>query len=346
MRKKITLLSLFAFLLAIYSNPVLMQVKASPFNEGDVQDVSQAADEDLDTTKVDTTFDKWVLDGKTASNSDTSTATETETEKDTDTSTDTDTEKDTDTSSDTKTTTETTTSTDTSSDTNSTVQYTVVSGDYLIKIAQNQMGDGSRWREIVELNKDKYPSLLTNPNLIYAGWTFTLPTGSKAQTNTSTSTSTSTGSTTISAKVGEAIDSSGWNSVNPCDPMPSRVSSEFGWRTHPCTGERKFHNGVDLPVPSGTRLNAMANGVVTDCGYDYGGGNYVRIKYDNGYETFYCHLQSSTVSVGQRVECGQQVAYSDNTGQWTTGAHLHMEVKVNGERVNPRDVVTTIKNLN
>ncbi len=143
----------------------------------------------------------------------------------------------------------------------------------------------------------------------------------------------------------DKADACGWDTVTPCEKMPSRVSSEFGWRIHPCTGERKFHNGVDLPVPSGTRLNAMANGVVTAVGYENGGGNYVRIKYDNGYETFYCHLQSSTVKVGQRVECGQQVAYSDNTGQWTTGAHLHMEVKVNGERVNPRDYVTSIKNL-
>ena len=227
-----------------------------------------------------------------------------------------------------------------------TVEYTVVSGDCLSAIAGSQMGDSSRWPEIVELNKDKYPSLVSNPNLIYPGWTLTLPAGSKPQSSGNSGSSSGSYSGTISAKVGEAIDSSGWNSVNPCETMPSRVSSEFGWRTHPCTGERKFHNGIDLPVPSGTRLNAMANGTVTACGFESGGGNYVRIRYDNGYETFYCHLQSFNVKVGERVLCGQQVALSDNTGQWTTGAHLHMEVKVNGERVNPRDVVTSIKNLN
>ncbi len=226
-----------------------------------------------------------------------------------------------------------------------TVEYTVVPGDYLSLIAQNQMGDSSRWPELVELNKDKYPSLVSNPNLIYAGWTLTLPAGSKPQASSGSSGSSSSYSGTISAKVGEAIDSSGWNSVNPCEPMPSRVSSEFGWRIHPCTGERKFHNGVDLPIPSGTRLNAMANGTVTAVGFENGGGNYLRIRYDNGYETFYCHLQSSNVKVGDRVLCGQEVAKSDNTGIYTTGAHLHMEVKINGERVNPRDAVTSIKNL-
>ena len=229
-----------------------------------------------------------------------------------------------------------------------TVEYTVCTGDYLSMIAQNQMGDSSRWPEIVELNKEKYPSLLSNPNLIYAGWTLTLPAGSKPQPATSSGSNASNNNPgTISAKVGEAIDSSGWNSVNPCEPMPSRVSSEFCYRTHPVTGVKgTFHNGVDLPIPSGTRLNAMANGIVTAVGFENGGGNYVRIKYDNGYETFYCHLQSSSVKVGQRVQCGQQVALSDNTGIYTTGAHLHMEVKINGERVNPRDAVTSIKNLN
>ncbi len=227
------------------------------------------------------------------------------------------------------------------------VTYTVVSGDYLIKIAQNQMGDGSRWHEIVELNKDQYPQLETNPDLIYAGWTLKLPAGSKAQDTSATSGSSSSGSSTISAKVGEAIDSSGWNSVNPCEPMPTYVSSEYGYRTHPVTGvANTFHNGVDLPIPTGTRLNAMANGVVTAVGSEYGGGNYIRVKYDNGYETFYCHIQNSTVQEGQRVECGQQIAVSDNTGAYTTGSHLHMEVKINGERVNPRDAVTSIKNLN
>ena len=120
--------------------------------------------------------------------------------------------------------------------------------------------------------------------------------------------------------------------------MPSWISSEFGYRTHPVTGEKgTFHNAVDIPVPTGTRLNALANGVVTSCGFESGGGYYCTIKYDNGMESFYCHLKNSTVKAGQRVECGQQVAVSDNTGKWTTGAHLHCGIKKNGQWVNPRD---------
>ena len=202
------------------------------------------------------------------------------------------------------------------------------------------MGDGSRWHEIVDLNKDKYPSLLTNPNLIYAGWVLTLPAGSKGNSGSGSSGSgTLSGSSSISTP-GKAVDSSGWGSANPVEPMPSRVSSEYGYRTHPVTGVKgTFHNGVDLPVPTGSRVNAMANGTVVAVGYENGGGNYIRIKYDNGYETFACHLKGSTVKQGDRVQAGQQVAISDNTGIYTTGAHLHFEVKVNGTRVNPRTVV-------
>ena len=74
------------------------------------------------------------------------------------------------------------------------VDYTVVSGDYLSSIAARYLGDGDRWPEIVELNKDKYPSLSSNPNLIYPGWVLTLPSGSTAPGST-TASNPSNGST-------------------------------------------------------------------------------------------------------------------------------------------------------
>ncbi len=121
----------------------------------------------------------------------------------------------------------------------------------------------------------------------------------------------------------------------PCTPMPSRVSSEFGPRN---LMNFTFHYGIDLPVPNGTRLNALGDGVVTAVGFESGGGTFVKIRYDNGLESFYCHLQGYSVSRGQRVSMGQEVARSDNTGQWTTGPHLHMGIKRNGAYVNPRSV--------
>lgn len=133
-----------------------------------------------------------------------------------------------------------------------------------------------------------------------------------------------------------SVRSGGGLTSAPCSPMPSRASSEFGWRTHPTLRTRKFHSGIDLPVPNGTRLNALGNGTVVAVGYESGGGRYIKVRYDNGYESFYCHLKSTSAKKGQRVSAGQEVARSDNTGQWTTGPHLHFGLKKNGQYVNPR----------
>lgn len=125
--------------------------------------------------------------------------------------------------------------------------------------------------------------------------------------------------------------------AEPCSPMPDSVSSNFGPRDIEVGSSD--HQGIDLPVPTGTRINALGNGVVTESGYSEGGGNYVYIQYDNGYTSFYCHLDSVNVSDGQRVAIGQDVATSDNTGTWTTGSHLHMGVMdSSGAYVNPRDI--------
>ncbi len=132
---------------------------------------------------------------------------------------------------------------------------------------------------------------------------------------------------------------SGRFGAKPCQPMPSRASSEFGMRRHPTKGTYSMHNGIDLPVPTGTRLNALGDGVVTSVGYEPGGGNFIIVKYDNGLESFYCHLQRSTVKKGQRVSMGQEIAKSDNTGAWTTGPHLHMAIKKGGKYINPRSVL-------
>ena len=378
MKKTCVLLSSIVLAIGVATCPHLMSVNAAATTFDDTQkQVEKSADsnnletQDISATESTSTgtssnvnpdaqnVENWILGNNTSTSTSTTTSTSTSTGSSTATSTATVTATSTATVTATSTATVTATSTatvtatdtatvtntstSTSTDTGKTVEYTVQPGDYLIKIASEQMGDGSRWHELVELNKDKYPSLLSNPNLIYSGWVLTLPAGSKGNSSStgskSGSSSTLSGSDTINAN-GQAVDASGWGSANPVDPMPSRVSSEYGYRTHPVTGQKgTFHNGVDLPVPTGSRVNAMANGVVTAVGFENGGGNYIRIKYDNGYETFCCHLKGSTVKVGDRVQAGQQVAISDNTGIYTTGAHLHFEVKVDGTRVNPRKVV-------
>ena len=125
-----------------------------------------------------------------------------------------------------------------------------------------------------------------------------------------------------------------------CSPIGenwrSVVTSEFGNRIDPITGQRRGHTGMDLAVPTGTPIRAALSGTVTVSSYDQGGyGYYVMIDHGNGLTTLYGHCSQLMVSVGRAVEAGTVVAMSGSTGR-STGPHLHFEVRVNGSRVNPR----------
>ncbi len=113
------------------------------------------------------------------------------------------------------------------------------------------------------------------------------------------------------------------------------VSSEFGMRLHPISGERRFHAGIDLAVDTGTPVSASARGVVTFTGRRGGYGLLVIVDHENGMSTRYAHLSKLLVKVGDHVERGERIALSGATGN-VTGEHLHYEVRINDEPVNPR----------
>lgn len=114
------------------------------------------------------------------------------------------------------------------------------------------------------------------------------------------------------------------------------TASPFGFRISPITGgSGDFHRGQDFVAQCGTSVLAAASGTVTFVGWhEYGGGNRVVVDHGNGLETTYNHLSSATVSEGQTVTRGDVVALSGTTGA-STGCHLHFEVQVNGEVVDP-----------
>lgn len=125
-----------------------------------------------------------------------------------------------------------------------------------------------------------------------------------------------------------------------CSPIGSgwerRVTSEFGNRIDPITGKRKGHTGMDLAVPTGTPIRTALPGTVTVSKYNAGGyGYYVCIDHGNGLTTLYGHCSQLQARVGQTVQAGDIIALSGSTGR-STGPHLHFEVRVNGERTNPR----------
>lgn len=121
-------------------------------------------------------------------------------------------------------------------------------------------------------------------------------------------------------------------------PVPSchSISSGYGYRIHPVTGERKLHAGIDIPCSTGSSVVAAASGTVVDAGYNSYNGNYLKISHGNGLETMYLHCSKLLVSSGARVSGGQTIARSGATGM-VSGPHLHFVVKKNGNYVNPQN---------
>ena len=122
-------------------------------------------------------------------------------------------------------------------------------------------------------------------------------------------------------------------------PVKGRLTSKFGNRIHPIYKRERHHPGVDFTVPTGTPIHATADGVISKVSYvDYGYGIHVEISHPAaGYKTLYAHLSGTPegLAVGQRVERGQVIGLSGNTGL-SVAPHLHYEVRqMNGAAINP-----------
>ncbi len=117
----------------------------------------------------------------------------------------------------------------------------------------------------------------------------------------------------------------------------ARLSSGYGMRKHPILGYSRMHRGVDFAAPPGTPIYAAGSGVVEYAGRNGGYGNYVRIRHNGAYKTAYAHLRGFAKGVhgGARVSQGDVIGYIGSTGT-STGPHLHYEILVEGEQVNPR----------
>ena len=118
-------------------------------------------------------------------------------------------------------------------------------------------------------------------------------------------------------------------------PQTFSISSPFGYREDPFTGEIEYHNGTDIAAPNGTQILAAAAGTVTIAnGIDSWGGGYgyhIKIDHGNGLETLYAHCSAICVTPGQQVQQGEVIGFVGSTGN-STGNHLHFEVWVSGER--------------
>jgi len=119
------------------------------------------------------------------------------------------------------------------------------------------------------------------------------------------------------------------------------MSSGFGMRVHPVLGGLRAHKGIDLPATTGTPIHASADGIVGKADWFGGYGLFVELEHGGGMETRYGHMSRIAVAEGQRVRKGDVIGYVGSTGR-STGSHLHYEVRIGGEAVNPIPYMQTV----
>jgi murein DD-endopeptidase MepM/ murein hydrolase activator NlpD len=123
-------------------------------------------------------------------------------------------------------------------------------------------------------------------------------------------------------------------SINPVEAM--RLTSQYGYRTDPFQGRRKNHKGLDIAGPVGSPIYATADGMVGRAQWVRGYGKYIEVEHGNAIQTRYGHM-----SAGQRVRQGDLIGFMGSTGR-STGSHLHYEVRIGGEPVNPTSFLPVV----
>ena len=133
-------------------------------------------------------------------------------------------------------------------------------------------------------------------------------------------------------------------SVDPVIPVKdARVTSKFGYRTNPISGNYGFHTGIDLAAEEGTPVSAAFYGRVCETGENEVWGKYVLMEHSEKFSTYYCHLSEFYVEEDAIIRQGETIGLVGSTG-WSTGPHLHFEVRINGVRVNPEPLLYPEKN--
>ena len=121
-------------------------------------------------------------------------------------------------------------------------------------------------------------------------------------------------------------------------PGYTRITSQFGMRTHPITGLYRLHTGTDVGAPVGTDFLAMASGVVVKAEYNLAYGNMIIIDHGGGVQTLYAHGSEIIAKIGQTIKQGDPVLKVGSTG-YSTGPHAHFEIRINGNPVDPLNYV-------
>ncbi|MFE6761095.1 peptidoglycan DD-metalloendopeptidase family protein [Streptomyces sp. NPDC057689] len=222
-----------------------------------------------------------------------------------------------------------------------TTTYSVVSGDYLSKIAAQHHLKGG-WHKLYQDNREVVGE---NPSLIFPGMKLTLgakaapvaATPSKAPAKTAEKTETK-----AAPKAETKVETKTEAQTEAKTEAPATQDNASGY-VHPVPGNHTTayrasganwssgsHTGIDFPVATGTSVKAITSGTVVTAGWGGAYGNQVVIKHADGHYSQYGHMSSLSVSAGQTVTAGQQVGLSGATGN-ATGPHLHFEVRTGPE---------------
>ncbi len=129
-------------------------------------------------------------------------------------------------------------------------------------------------------------------------------------------------------------------SINPVDIM--NLSSGFGPRRAPMRGASRYHKGLDIPGPIGSPIYATADGIIGRAQIVSGYGKFIEINHGNDIQTRYGHMSALNVQAGQYVHKGDVIGFMGSTGR-STGSHLHYEIRVGGEAVNPTAFLGPVK---
>jgi murein DD-endopeptidase MepM/ murein hydrolase activator NlpD len=140
-------------------------------------------------------------------------------------------------------------------------------------------------------------------------------------------------------KLYEAAKNTSFSPIRLTSPAVSpiekgRYTSYFGYRINPITDEFSFHTGLDIAATEGTKIRAVLGGRVSRTGEDSRAGKYIFLEHSDGFVTFYCHCSELTAEEGANIRQGETIAKVGSTG-WSTGPHLHFEVRKNNIRYNP-----------
>lgn len=231
--------------------------------------------------------------------------------------------------------------------------YAKMREDYL-RIMQNDMSAG----EMVEQLKDAADFVFKPSDSAKPAMSANVATESSAEKITVDSFEVTSDETGETVAVGEIIQNGSgggdmesreaakgtsfapyYVSVEPVLPVKgARITSRFGYRTNPVSGNYGFHTGLDLAAAEGTPVSAAFYGRIAETGESDVWGKYVLMEHSDGFATYYCHLSEIYVREDAIIRQGETIGLVGSTG-WSTGPHLHFEVRINEVRVDPEKLL-------